>query len=353
MFPLGFNFEKGKMLFPGSLYGQYQGVDGECINGYMTCDCDGWILFLDCSNPGTIDCQCIDSVIITPPSDFTCPICGQDPCVCGYYDPCSYGSPDYSDCACLGINCDYGGCDPSSPYYDECTCLGINCDDGGGDGGGGDGDGTNDGIYNFDTSNLSTTAQEKFDTTIEELEQNCFLQQLLSSLDSISIRMDSTINAEAGYNPSTNSVIYKDESKIDAYNTTGEMFHAYQDTFYGNYLDDLGALAPGRSNIEFEEKFAGLLARVIAGSYFAEIESLMGVGQWIDDLISNNNEEFPSSFTPEQSTQYMIFLNNFREWNATNPAGDPRYATPVDPNLPSYPAAVIEIINNSTCYENN
>lgn len=185
------------------------------------------------------------------------------------------------------------------------------------------------------------------------MEQNCFTLQMLRSLQPISIAIDSTIDGMAGYEPSLNRVLYKDESQINKYNTTGEMFHAYQDTFYGDYLENLGKLAPGRSNIEFEEKFAGLLAMVISEGVVMEAEALDGVSDWIQTLIDDNNGKFPTTFTPEQSTEYMEFLNNFIEWNATNPAGEPRYATPVDPSLPSYPAAVIEIIKNSTCYENN
>jgi hypothetical protein len=365
LFPLGFNFEKGKMLFPGSLYGQYQGVEGECINGYMTCDCDGWILFLDCSDPGTIDCQCIDSVIITPPSDFTCPICGQDPCVCGYYDPCSYGSPDYSDCACLGINCDYGGCDPSSPYYDECTCLGINCDDGGGDGSSGDDptdppdDGTNDGTYNFDTSNLTTSQKELFIQALDELDNNCFFKSMLSSLQPITVSVNSSNENPATYLPLDNKIVFRSDETINAYSAAAEMFHGFQDTYYGDYLDNLeilynttGTWGPGFSNIEFEEKFMGVVQHLFtSGVPGPVLPQMEGVDIWVTDLFYNNNETFPASFTLEQSNQYMTYLNNFREWNATNPEGEARYTTPVDNSLPSYPAALFEIIINSNCHE--
>ena len=369
LFPLGFNFEKGEMLFPGSLYGQYQGVEGECINGYMTCDCDGWILFLECSDPGTIDCQCIDPVIITPPPDFTCPICGQDPCVCGYYDPCSYGSPDYSDCACLGINCDYGGCDPSSPYYDECTCLGINCDDGGGDGSSGDDptdppdDGTNDGTYNFDTSTLTPEENSLFDQAINDLENNCFFNRMLNSLQPITIRVESSLQSPATYRSIENTIIFRSSETIFAYNAAGELFHAFQDTYYGAYMDDLQLLketqntyGTGFTNIEFEEKFVHLFAGIIGGnSGYPLLESMDGVDAWIFGILDNNNGEFPSSLTPELSSQYMAYMEAFRLWNENSGVEENEpYSGPIDYyGIPQIPAAILEILINSDCHENN
>ena len=367
LFPLGFNFEKGKMLFPGSLYGQYQGVEGECINGYMTCDCDGWVTSLDCSDPVDYTCMCIDPVIITPPPDFTCPICGQDPCVCGYYDPCSYGSPDYSDCACLGINCDYGGCDPSSPYYDECTCLGMNCDDGGGDGSSGDDptdppdNDTGGDQYYFDTTMLTPEEKNLFDSTIIDLESNCFFKSMLELLqsDTITIDVNNGIQGQAAYHASTNTVFFQTVDEIIGYNAASELFHAFQDTYYGSYMEDLeseltlnGIYGSGFSNIEFEEKFAHRVAGLVHNHSYTPIESMEGVDVWIYNLMADNNNIFPSTFSQAQSNVYISYLQTFQQWNAN--AGDDYlpYAAPIDyEGIPQYPAALIEILNNSDCYE--
>jgi hypothetical protein len=99
-----------------------------------------------------------------------------------------------------------------------------------------------------------------------------------------------------------------------------------------------------------------LFAGIIGGnSGYPLLESMDGVDAWIFGILDNNNGEFPSSLTPELSSQYMAYMEAFRLWNENSGVEENEpYSGPIDYyGIPQIPAAILEILINSDCHENN
>lgn len=96
---------------------------------------------------------------------------------------------------------------------------------------------------------------------------DCLSKALFETLASTiaSYCVNSSLSAQAGYNPVTKSVIIKDPSTLSTANLQEEFFHAYQDKVMpGGTAQYLGA--PGSANIEFEAKVIRDANAIVNGS---------------------------------------------------------------------------------------
>jgi Fe-S-cluster formation regulator IscX/YfhJ len=187
---------------------------------------------------------------------------------------------------------------------------------------------------------------EKFNEVIAQIRDNCLGAALLNSIDGNSgINIETrSINSPGAYNPRTHTITLRQ----DGFTTSAlmaELFHAYQEQFYGGRLteivNDRENNYIGGSNIEFEEK-----AMLIASSFFDIMQGNFSDTQllyfFLFDLFENNPNYDPITINDIDMDKWFEALNEFRD---TNIDSNNLYGTPVDTNL--LPTALIDLLNKA------
>jgi hypothetical protein len=125
----------------------------------------------------------------------------------------------------------------------------------------------------------------------------------------------------AAYKPLNKTMYFKDDSQINSQNLKEELFHAFQDSYYGGTSQ---YQTTGRVNIEFETKvFKDLMLIACCGAFNignAPEDVRQGYTDWILDCEAN-----PSNIS---DTDYQYWLGLFNQYT-------PQYSSPLSPNLSS------------------
>jgi hypothetical protein len=110
----------------------------------------------------------------------------------------------------------------------------------------------------------------------------------------INFSINSSLNANAAYNPSTNTLSFKDESQINYQNVMEEFFHAYQNNVaYPGGTSQYTTI--GRANIEFEAEVISDIIESIGLGGTAYALNDLGYIQFINSLVGLNFT-FPTSY---------------------------------------------------------
>jgi hypothetical protein len=185
--------------------------------------------------------------------------------------------------------------------------------------------------------NLDDTQRTLFESKINQFKnENCGSQAIYNSLIDkgfkINVKMNSSISTSAGYDPSTNTIQYKDNSSFDNISSTREeLVHAFQDSYYpggtDQYVSD-GQNTTGFSNIEFEAKLLIDLNTTGCCSVFNNFPLIKNMYiEWLD-IIRNNG--------------FIIDDNDYDHWLKEFNKYHPEYSSPLSDKLKS-PAALNSI----------
>ena len=191
--------------------------------------------------------------------------------------------------------------------------------------------------------NLTPGQLSKLNSELNNLLKDCIQNYLFNQLDNgpnINFSMNSSMNTNAGYDPATNTVSFKDESQINNQNLMEELFHAYQ-----NNVAYSGGTAQytttGRANIEFEAEVVNDIYTAVSGQgAWAIID--VGYQNWIYSLLSPN-DTFPNSYDLNFNSGFFNgYLNIWLQQNQS------AYPNATISNQVS-PMAMNNLLNNNPC----
>ena len=179
---------------------------------------------------------------------------------------------------------------------------------------------------------------------LNQITSNCIGIALINSLinngHQFDFSINNSINSQAFYNATDNTITLRDPSQISDNNLMEELYHAYQNFIYPGGTAQYAGKA-GSANMEFEFKVLYDMNSSISssgGRYLGPINEADYL-KWIGSLTKYTS--LPTSFTSEQYTQYLLYMNDYKN-------GNYGYSnTIINYNLK--PTAMFSLINSSPC----
>lgn len=165
-------------------------------------------------------------------------------------------------------------------------------------------------------SNSSLTEEQKslLNNVLINLTSDCgnnYLFNILINKPKISFSVNSSQSFPAIYNPSNNSITFKNDSNLEYNNLQEELFHAFQNYQYaGGTSQYTGSSNVGSANIEFESKVFRDINCVMRGG---TCNNALG-GEYVDWIlnITNFGTSYPSSIS---TTNFNLFIGIWRSQN--------------------------------------
>ncbi|CCH02001.1 hypothetical protein FAES_4000 [Fibrella aestuarina BUZ 2] len=194
------------------------------------------------------------------------------------------------------------------------------------------------------TNSLDNAAQQKLRDVLKEYVKNCYNKAVYDYFSNRNLKFDFSINPNsqtpAYFSYSNGSIAFQSSNTIELGTLTEELFHAYQDHYYGGLAQYSNT---GRSNIEFEAKLGADIVRVLNNEGCCmTVNPSDAINteyyQWIIS-ITDGGTKFPSNYAQIQD-RYFYFLQQFKN---TFPA----YNFPTNANL--LPNAMLSNVNQSNC----
>lgn len=205
-----------------------------------------------------------------------------------------------------------------STYIDFLFDTGVWGDEGGGGFGGG----------TTTSEPLTTDEAEKLEETIDEVSDWCpTVRMLYELLNDLNFAKKPGASQEAGYNPNTNTIWFKNYSSINADNFSHELFHGWQNSFYQGGIAQYNKT--GWSNIEFETYVFNDISiyihtnnvnNLFLNRYWLSRSMKQQYSDWIRHIaVHGFDGEFPDA--------YIRWLNRFVQF-FTPSDGKPHSTTP-------------------------
>jgi hypothetical protein len=195
------------------------------------------------------------------------------------------------------------------------------------------------------SSNLTTLDITRLQNILDKIMKDCIGQATYNYFNTNGIQFNfsknSSLSAQATYNPTTNSITVKDPSTLSPANLQEEFFHAYQNKIMpGGTAQYAGT--KGSANVEFEAKVLRDMNAMVYGTTGVQLAVIGNdYSSFLQDVTANYSH-LPSSFTSSQLSQYFGFMSNFVNEN-------PGYSSNlINPSL--NPTAVFSLINSSNCH---
>lgn len=205
-------------------------------------------------------------------------------------------------------------------------------------------------IYIFQTSKLTQAEKEMVLRCIEKYTDGKYeiwyfpVFRVLRTIKIASIYVNSQSSVPAGYNPSTNTIMFKTITDMAENRVIEELLHAGQNRIYPGGIEQY--LFKGLPNIEFEVRFFRDLVDCVNGDYFGAAESPYNelYGAWVYELCDGEGSRsvFPSMErvleVKMDGRGYYDMVKGFKKYY-------PSYAAPIDPSLRPL---LVNYIYNST-----
>ena len=165
---------------------------------------------------------------------------------------------------------------------------------------------------------LTTDETQILESVRIALSKDCATSKVVNTVWSgLSFNVNGSISDPAQYNPSNNTITFRNSSSINVNNIHEELFHAYQSTVYPGGTTQYSRFKPGWTNLEFEAKLFKdiylLKALSGSGSYSASI----GFPDYImNEYVNWVLEIVEKGFTLTLMAKYSTMLGYFNQYNS-------------------------------------
>lgn len=291
----------GQPRFSGTIL--VEGLNGEFLAAYV-CKPDGSVLHYTDSgvttSPKTEDSKGIDCYIyeIWQITSIDGGETWSEPILISSHMEC-YTFTDYT-------------VDTAYDYYDLGGGGGEVTGESGGEDGGGDGGGD---ITLQTFRPLTTDETQILESVRIALSKDCATNTVINTVwGGLSFNVNGSISTPAQYNPSNNTITFRNSSSINENAILEELFHAYQNTVYPGGTAQYSGYKPGYTNIEFEAKlFKDIGTALYGGAYSISIgfpnAYMLEYEMWVNSIAEKG-------FTPTLMEQYNTMLGYFNQYNS-------------------------------------